>query len=273
MSIYHSVGGTPGVVSLAVGAFVAWAVAKYYADKGKYLKALGWTPLGISRIVTRPVADVAKGLALTWNGEPLQTPYAAMIHISNVGTRAVIGGRPKEGNSDYQMPLKVSLGNSTCYQATITRANEVAIDLPFTVVSKPAKHFEVLMPTLNVSSWIELEIIADGTAKYPDLDCLLVDQKVSIRPVAGRQRSAIKAAMLMACGIGLFLLTIGFGLLGLFAYNPEGPGLGPPVIMAIGGSVTVLAGLGYAYVWVLDRQEWNAMKRGMPGMFATRNSD
>src|SRR5438132_1845357 len=77
--------------SIIVGAVVAWVVTRYYANKARNIKALGWTPLGISRIVTRPVTDVAQGLALSWNGNPLHTPYTVMIRISNSGTQEVVG--------------------------------------------------------------------------------------------------------------------------------------------------------------------------------------
>ncbi len=257
----------PAVVSIIVGAIVAWIVTKYYANKAKNVKALGWTPLGISRIVTRPVTDVAKGLALTWNGELLRTPYTVTIRISNTGTREVVGGLTSQNRSDYIEPLAVDFEDSTCYQATITNSHNVSLNTPLPIISAPTNKLEVPMPTLNITSWIELEIIADGTAKYPDVSCFLEGQTEQIKPVAGRQRSAIKSAMLVACGIGLFVLTIGFGFLGLFAYNPEGPGLGPPILMLIGGITAVIAGFGFGYAWILDRQEWNAMKRGAPGLF------
>lgn len=266
MSFYGSIGGTPAIVSIVVGALIAWTVTKYYANKARLTKALGWTPRGISRIVTRPVTDVAKGLALTWNGEPLRTPYTVRIRISNAGTREVVGNFTNPERSDFIEPLVVRFNDSTCYEATVTDTHNVSLKTPQPIISAPVNEFEVPMPTLNLHSWIELEIIADGVAKYPSINCFLEGQTEPIGPVAGRQRSRIKSAMIIACGIGLFLLTIGFGLLGLFAYNPDGPGLGPPVLMVIGVTVAILATFGFVWAWVLDRQEWNAMKRGAPGL-------
>src|SRR5207302_904127 len=198
MSIYRNIGGTPAVVSIIVGAVVAWVVTRYYANKARNIKALGWTPLGISRIVTRPVTDVAQGLALSWNGNPLHTPYTVMIRISNSGTQEVVGELTSPDRSEYNKPLVIDFGDSKCYEATITKAHNTSIETPFPIISEPADSFKVPMPTLNIASWIELEMIADGTAKYPNVRCLLEGQTEEIKPIAGRQRSSIKSAMLAA---------------------------------------------------------------------------
>ena len=267
MSAYQDLGGTPAVVSIIVGAIITWVVSKYYANKARNAKALGWTPLGISRIVTRPVVDVAKGLALTWNSVPLRTPYTVSIRISNLGSREVIGGLTSPGRSDYIQPLVVNFGNSICYEATISDSHRVPLSGPVPIISSPSAKFEIPMPTLNMASWLRVEMIADGVAKYPEISCFLEGQTEEIKAVAGRQRSGIRSAMLISCSIGVLFLIIGFGLLGLLAYNPQGPGDGPAILMIFGTTIAVLAIFGFSLAWFLDRRDWNAMKGKIPGLF------
>jgi hypothetical protein len=264
-SVYATIGGTPGVISIVWGGFIAIVVTRYYANKGKDIKALGWIPLGVTRIVRRPVTDISQGLALTWKGKPLGTPYTAQLRISNIGTKEVIGSsRP---NSDYERPLVVDFGESTCYEAIVTETSGTTLETPISLLDAPANEFEVPMPTLNASAWIELEIVADGKAGYPHVDCFLAGQTEQIMPVAGRQRRRIRSTMLAIGGLGIVVATIGFGLIGLVSLNGQGPGVGPTALLIAGIAVTIGAALTYGWSWSLDRQELNAMKRAEPSAF------
>jgi hypothetical protein len=135
MSFYHDIGGTPAVVSIVVGAIIAIAVTRFYANKSKITKALGWTPAGITKIVTRPVTDVAQGLALTWDGVPLSLPYTVKLRVANVGTREVVGSVPNPDRSDYIEPLKVAFDASTCYEAVVTAVEQAHIDVRTRLIS------------------------------------------------------------------------------------------------------------------------------------------
>jgi len=267
-SFYTSIGGTPAIISLVCGGIIAVVVTRYYANKGKNTKALGWIPLGITRIVRRPVTTVSEGLALTWKGEPLRTPYTTRLRISNIGTREIVGS--SQPNSDYQKPLVVKFTNSTCYEAIITETSRTILEVPLSVLDSPRDQFEVPMPTLNISAWIELEIIADGEAEYPQLDCFLVGETQQIMPVAGRQRLRIRSSMLGVGGVGVVAGTFGFGLLGLQSFNPQGPTAWPFILMAIGALAVIGAALTYIWSWALDRQELAAMKRAAPSVFQSR---
>jgi hypothetical protein len=163
-SWYTTIGGTPAVITTVAAVIITIYVSRYYANKGKIVKALVWTPLAINRIVTRPVTDLSEGLALTWKGEPLRTPYTMRIRILNAGTREVVGDK-----ADYLEPLVIRFSNSICYEAIITRAHGTPVETPISIISSPASQFEVPMPTLNMSSWIDIEMIADGEAEYPRL--------------------------------------------------------------------------------------------------------
>ena len=170
-SWYTTVGGTPAVVTTIAAIVITIYVSRYYANKAKIVKALGWTPLAINRIVTRPVTDLSQGLALTWRGEPLRTPYTTRIRILNSGTREVVGGR-----SDYLEPLVITFSNSICYEAIITKAHETPLKTPISIISSPANRFEIPMPTLNMSSYIDIEMIADGKLSIQALAASWLDK-------------------------------------------------------------------------------------------------
>src|ERR1022692_4030355 len=137
MSVYQSMGGTPTVVAVIVTIIVTWVFSWYFFRKSKITKALGWTPLRITRIVTRPVTDVAKGLALTWNTKPLDTPYVVKMRIKNIGSREVIAPRPGSGRSDYIEPLVIEFGRSKWYEATISGAFNAALNTPQAIMFEP----------------------------------------------------------------------------------------------------------------------------------------
>jgi hypothetical protein len=257
-SWYTTIGGTPAVITTVAAVIITIYVSRYYANKGKIVKALGWTPLAINRIVTRPVTDLSEGLALTWKGEPLRTPYTTRIRILNAGTREVVGNK-----ADYLEPLVIRFSNSICYEAIITRAHGTPVETPISIISSPANQFEVPMPTLNMSSWIDIEMIADGEAEYPRLSCVLTGETQPIATVAGRQRLRIRSLMLGIGGLGVVIFTVGFGLLGFQSYsNPiNGPTLWPLFIIVIGSLVWLPAGIVYLGARLLDRQERLEAKR------------
>lgn len=199
-------------------------------------------------------------------------PYTVAIRISNIGSREVIGELTSPDRSDYIQPLVVDFGDSVCYEARITESSNVPLNNPLpTIISKPANKFPIQLPTLNIASWVQLDMIADGTEKYPEISCFLEGQTEKIEPVAGRQRSRVRSASLIACGAGLVMLIVGFGLLGLFAYNPQGPGDGPPILMGTGATVAILAIMVFASAWLQDWQERNAMRGRASGLFSKRN--
>jgi hypothetical protein len=267
-SLYATIGGTPAIVSIVTAIIIAVAVTRYYAIKGKITKALGWTPQGIARIVGQPVAKVSEGLALTWKGEKLLlTPYTVRLRISNIGSREVIGDL-SHNNSDYEEPLVIKFNRSTCYEAIITRTSKTTLKTPVSILETPTAEFIVSMPTLNASAWIELEMIADGETEYPQVNCALAGETQQIMPVAGRQRSQIRSSMLGIGGLGVVVLTIGFGLLGYQSFTmTEGPTLWPVFLMIAGGLILIAALVVYVGSWLSDRQEWNAMKRAEPTAF------
>jgi hypothetical protein len=202
MSFYHSIGGTSALVGLVAGALITYLISRFYANRIKIAKVLGWTPLSLTRIVRQRVTDVAKGLALTWNGNPLETPYTVRLRISNIGAKEIIGKHDDSGSSDYSTPLSVNFGKSVCYECTISNGFEVPIEIPSQVeLGEPASTFKVDMPTLNISSWIELEMIADGEPEFPDLSCLIVGQTKQIELVAARRASRIQSAALVTGGL------------------------------------------------------------------------
>jgi hypothetical protein len=256
-SWYTTIGGTPAIITTVAAVVITIYVSRYYANKGKNVKALGWTPLAINRIVTRPVADLSEGLALTWKGEPLRTPYTARIRILNAGTREVVGDK-----ADYLEPLVIGFSNSICYEAIITRAHGTPVKTPISIISSPASRFEVPMPTLNMSSWIDVEMIADGEAEYPNLSCVLIGETQPITTVAGRQRLRIRSLALSIGSLGVVIFTVGFGLLGFQSYsNPNGPTLWPSFLIIIGSLVWLPAGIVYLGARWLDRQERLQAKR------------
>lgn len=256
-SWYTTIGGTPAIATTVAAVIITIYVSRYYANKGKIVKALGWTPLAINRIVTRPVTDLSEGLALTWKGNPLRTPYTTRIRIINTGTREVIGDR-----IDYLEPLVIKFVNSVCYEAVITRAHGTPVKTPIPIISSPASEFEVPMPTLNMSSWIDVEMIADGEAEYPRLSCVLVGETQPISTVAGRQRLRIRSLALSIGSLGVVIFTVGFGLLGYQSYsNPNGPTPWPFIFIILGSLAWLSAGVVYLGARVLDRQERLQAKR------------
>ena len=268
MSVYQGMGGTPTVVAIIVTIAVTWVFSWYFFRKSKITKALGWTPLRITRIVTRPVADVAKGLALTWNTKPLDTPYIVKIRIKNIGSREIIAPRSGSDRSDYIEPLVIEFSRSKCYEATISGAFNAALNTPQAIVFEPpALRLTVPMPTLNMAAWIDLELIADGEPEFPRLNCHLEGQTAVIQPVPGQYRRRTRSVALITTGAGIFLATLGFGLLGLYTYNANGAGYWPPTLLTIGISLAVIAALVYGGAWLLDLQDWNNVKRVAPELF------
>jgi hypothetical protein len=277
-SLYTTtVGGTPGIVALAVTLFVG----RYYWKKGKETKALGWTPLGISRIVTRPVTDVSKGLQLTWAGKgnnpvELETPYIVKVRITNVGSKEIAAD---EGDrKTYQKSLSIGFKQSQCYEAIITeKSNEVILvdsddpevihELPFPIIDSPQQHFEVMMPALNRSSWVDLVMIADGRVEYPNIDCNIAGESQRIKPVAGRQRALKRSAMLRFIGLGAFIVASGFALYAYQSLRYFNPSAWPTAIIAVGAFVMLSAAGIFIWSWTLDRQEWATMKRNSPDVF------
>lgn len=271
MSVYQSLGGTSTVVAIIVTIIVTWVFSWYFFSKSRITKALGWTPLKITRIVTQPVADVAKGLALTWNTKPLDTPYIVKIRIKNIGSREIVAPRPGSDRSDYIEPLVIEFGRSKCYEATISDTFNTALNTPQAITFEPpAGRLSVPMPTLNMTAWVDVEIIADGEPEFPRLSCDLEGQTAPIQPVPGRYRRRTKSAALITGGIGLFLAILGFGLLGLEAYNTNGAGYWPPTLLTIGISLAVIAGLVYGGAWLLDLQDWDKVKRVAPELFESK---
>jgi hypothetical protein len=118
------------------------------------------------------------------------------------------------------------------------------------------------MPTLNVSSWIDIEMIADGEAEYPNLSCVLIGETQPITTVAGLQRLRIRSLALSIGSLGVVIFTVGFGLLGFQSYsNPNGPTLWPSFLIIIGSLVWLPAGIVYLGARWLDRQERLQAKR------------
>jgi hypothetical protein len=270
MSVYQSMGGTPTVVAVIVSIIVTWVISWYFFKRGKVTKALGWTPLRITQIVTRPVTDVAK-LALIWNKqESLRTPYIVKIRIKNIGSREVIAPRQGSEKSDYIQPLVVEFDRSKCYEATISEAFKTVLKTPMAIEFEPTRQFEVPMPTLNMAAWVDVEMIADGEPEFPRLNCHLEGQTAAIQPVPGRYRRGTKSAALIAGGVGLFLATLGFGLLGLYSYYPNGGGFWPPTLLTIGILLVVAAVLVYGTAWFLDLEDWNKVKRVAPELFVSK---
>jgi len=273
MSVYRDAGGTPTVVAIIVTIIVTWVFSWYFFRKGKVTKALGWTPLKITRIVTRPVADVAKGLALTWNSKPLDTPYIVKIRIKNIGSREIVAPRPGSDRSDYIEPLVIEFRRSKCYEATISDAFNAVLNTPQLIMFEPpAARLTVPMPTLNMAAWINVEMIADGKPEFPKLSCHLEGQTKVIQPVPGRYRQRGRSIALITGGIGFFLATLGFGLLGLYSYNVNGAGYWPPILLAIGISLAIIAALVYGGAWLLDLQDWKNVKSVAPELFASKRS-
>jgi hypothetical protein len=208
-------------------------------EKGKETKALGWTPLGISRIVTRPVTDVSKGLQLTWtdkdnNSVKLETPYIVKVRISNIGSKEIDAD---EGDrKTYLESLSIGFKRSRCYEAVITGTSDEVIlaniddpqivhEPPVAVIDSPQQSFLVMMTALNRSCWVDLVMIADGTVEYPHIDCIIAGASQRIKPVAGRQRALKRSVMLRFIGLGAFILASGFALYAyqsLRYYNPAG---------------------------------------------------
>ena len=256
-SWYATIGGTPAIVTTVAAIIITVYVSRYYANKGKIVKALGWTPLSINLIVTRPVTDLSEGLALTWKGKALRTPYIVRLRILNARTREIVGAE-----TDYLEPLFISFSSSTCYEAIITQAHGTPVKLPTSIISNPSHRFQVSMPTLNMSSWIDIEMIADGEAEYPGLTCVLVGETQPIATVAGRQRSRLRSLALAIGSLGVVVFTVGFGLLGFQSYtNLNGPTIWPLILIVIGSLVWVSAGASYLMAWWLDRQERIQAKR------------
>jgi hypothetical protein len=186
MSVYQSLGGNSTVVAIIVTIIVTWVFSWYFFRKSRITKALGWTPLRITQIVTRPVADVAKGLALTWNTKPLDTPYIVKIRIKNIGSREIIAPRSGSDRSDYIEQLVIEFGGSKCYEATISDTFNTALSTPQAIIFEPpAVQLRVPMPTLNMAAWVDVEMIADGEPEFPRLSCHLEGQTEPIQPVPG----------------------------------------------------------------------------------------
>lgn len=281
-SWYATIGGTPAVVTTLTALAIAIAVTRYYWIKGKDITALGWTPLGISRIVTRPVASVSKGLQLTWNGRSLDTPYTVRVRICNVGTTAI--ARDRGDREVYSESLSVGFKKSVCYEAIITRTSSDVImtddtgsvvNLPVAILDNPPeRNFTIRMPALNRSRWIELEMIADGEVEYPRVNCVLASESFTIMPIAGRQRQRIRSSMRGLIGLGIFIATAGFGLLGWQSFtNLEGPSIWPVILIIIGTIVALITATVYGWSWLADRSQWTAMKRLVPSAFERSGSE
>jgi hypothetical protein len=273
-----TVGGTPGVVAILVTLFVAW----YYWKKGKETKALGWTPKGITRIVTRPVSDVSRGLQLTWTGTEddgpvnLKTPYLVKVRISNAGSKEIAAD---DGDrKSYHKPLSVKFKESSCYEAIITEASgevifadpndsEVVRALPMSIISSPQSEFSIQMPALNISSWLELLMVADGKVEYPRIDCIISGQSWPIKPISGNRRAVKRSVMARFVGLGVFILSAGFALYAYQSLRFYNPNSWPVGIIAAGILTIFSAGGLIIGSWVLDRQDWEAMKRDSPDVF------
>lgn len=219
--------------------------------------------MGISRIVTRPVNDVSKGLSLTFDGEQLRTPYIVSLRIANIGSREIVS------SVDYQEPLVIKFDDDAkCYEAVITRTSGTTLKQPTPVISQPAASFEIVMPTLNEGSWVELEMVVDGERKYPHLSCLLVGETLPIGPILDRRRMAIKSSSLIGAGLGVFLGSIGFFLMGLQAYTDfSGPSAWAILLATLGSAVFVVGVVAWATCLWLDRQQKLAIKRAIPNVF------
>jgi hypothetical protein len=266
-SLYQMIGGTPAVVAALVGLVITIVVSRYYANKGKITKALGWTPLGVTPIVTRPVHNLSRGLALTWNGEPLQTPFAVSIRITNVGSREIIGPR-----KDYLEAFSVEF-DGTCYEAITKASSKTRFTGATSILPAPAASFEVPMPTLNSGDWVELACIVDGSPHYPRMRTVLLGQTSLLSLVAGKARSRMKNASAVVFVVGYFLLTLGFGLLGYQSLTlVEGPTLLPITLVVIGGLAVVAAGGLYFDALLLDRSELRVVKRGLSYPSTTRTT-
>jgi hypothetical protein len=130
----------------------------------------------------------------------------------------------------------VEFGNSVCCEAIITRSSGTTLPKSVPIVSAPAKTFDVPMPTLNGSSWLEIEMIADGDHKRPQLSCMLVGETQPIAPVAARKRAAIRSTAVIIGGLNVFIASMGFGILGLDSYsNPDGNLSAWPFVVLIFG--------------------------------------
>src|SRR5262249_41927405 len=124
------------------------------------------------------------------------------------------------------------------------------LEMPLAVLGSPEKSFTIQMPALNVSQWIDLEMIADGEIEYPILNGSLRVGSQPIMAVAGRQRQRLRSRMRGVVGLGIFVATVGFGLLGWQAFsNPEGPSIWPGVLIALGSIVTIGAAAAYGWSW------------------------
>jgi len=254
---YTTVGGTPGVVSIVAALVITVVVSRYYFQKARLTKQLAWAPLSLSRIVTSPVSSVSEGLALTWNGRPLEMPYTIAVRVSNTGSREVLGdGR------DYQRPLSVQFSDGTVYEAVITEAPGTVLETPTSIVSEPCKEFEVPMPTLNSGASVTIEMIVDGETELPKIDTLLVGETREINLGAATKRRQVDFWSLAVGAIAIFLLTLGFALFGYQASTFEnGPSLWPLVLMGISGFAFVGALAAYLGSRWFARAERNALLR------------
>ena len=276
-SLYSTVGGTPTIFA----ALVAVVIARYYWKKGKETKQLGWAPIGITRIVTRPVGDLSEGLALTWrSNDPdagdivLKTPYSIKLRIFNDGTRGI----PRDcGNHEtYDKPLSVNFKSSTCYEATITTASEEVVfldssgspaELPIRVISDPRRCFHIQMPALNRAAWIELQMIADGKIEYPRVECILNDATRQIEPMAERQHRPDAASITRYTSIGTVISASGFALYGYQSVTFSNPTFWPVGLMIIGALVIIFTNAIYAWYWLTSYQKRQAIKRDDPNVF------
>lgn len=260
--MYDAIGGTPAVVSIVVGIIITILVSRYYFLKSKITRALGWVPLGINRIVTRPVDNLSKGLSLTFGGELLRTPYIVRLRIANIGSREIVA------ESDYQRPLSLKFERSKCYEAIITRSSGTTLSHPLAVISQPATAFDLPMPTLNMGAWIELEMIVDGETEYPQLSCMLVGETRPIAPVPDRRRAAARSVSVVAGGLSVFISSIGFGLMGLQSYNSmNGPSAWSIALLIIGLALLFGCAVTYSTCWWRDRQDQVAIRRAVPNAF------
>jgi hypothetical protein len=176
---WHDYNGT--IVAGIVGAITIGAAILIFLRQ-RLKTVLEWTARRL-RIQLSPAA--AGKLKVLFNDIELKQPTIVTIRVANVGRTAI-------AETDFREPLIMYVDGATVLSAEhlpdrdgVTRSLDLASQL-----SDPKFVIFRQYPYLNTKSWLEVQLVVDGSIDKVSLKCVVLGQTKPIRPHKGPETMA-----------------------------------------------------------------------------------
>lgn len=233
-NLFENVGGWATVIAVLV-AICAIGVAFFIYFRQKTIRTIDWFGMELSGLLVKPVNDVAEGLALTWNGVSLQSPFTCTVRIMNTGTEAVT-------LDQYKKTPTLAFTDAVCYDARVidrSPDNEVR-SATILMTGEPRHTVDLPTATQERGEWYEIKMICDGRRRYPEFQARFLNQT---RPPTNGFRSGGKVRVRLAQGVlafGISSFILGAVLGGGKSPHPTVIGI---ILLAIGTAMVTAGGL------------------------------